>query len=90
MIKFLVTTGSTHTFKFKMTDLIENSLADLVENKYPGGTVTKVEGDKATVVVGGTEDVMIDPAELITNTAESIIKKRLKTRKKLVITVGKK
>jgi len=89
MIKYIVTAGSTHKFKFKMSDLIDSSLADLVEEKHPGGTVTTVDGNTATVVVGTTQEIMVDPADLITSTAEAIIKKRLKSRKKLVITVGK-
>jgi hypothetical protein len=90
MIKYIATTGATHQFKFNMADLMTSSLAELVEAKYPGGTITEMKDTSATVVVGESHEVMIDPVELISKTAESIIKTKLKTRKKLVITVGKK
>ncbi len=90
MLKFLVKQGSTHTFKFKMADLIEKSLVSLVEEKYPGGVVLSIDDGKATVSTENTVEVLLDQKDLIAASAESIIRKRLKLgRKKIEIRVGK-
>ena len=89
MIKYIATIGSTHKLKIKMADLVSSSIEEIVKEKWPDGKVTDITGDTASVMVGESKEIMVDPAELIESTARDIIKKKLKTRKKFTIEVGK-
>ena len=89
MIKFIVSFGSEKKMKIKPQDLMENSVGELIKEKFPDGTLVSFDGTTAVVLDGKDQEIMVDPVELIVESAEKVIAKKLKTRKKLSIRVGK-
>lgn len=89
MIKYIVSTGIERKIKIKPQDLMERSVGEIIADRYKDGKIISFDGSTAVVIDGKDVTVMVDPKDLITESAEKIIKRKLKTQKKLKISVGK-
>ena len=80
MIRVKVTKGSKKSFRVKMEDLLNKSLLELVEEKLKSPVSEdkiKLNGDKVEVVTGEEKVVEIEEQELLKQSIEQAIKKRL-------------